>query len=317
MSSSRFSVVMPAFNAEAYIRDALRTVAMAQGGELLDYVFVVDDASTDRTASEAKAAFSDFCLPGVVLPNARNLGVGESRRYAIDAVESPIVMCVDADDLLRRDRFVAALDKLSDPSVVLVGGDVLPFDDEGGQRAHRRILFPTVGADIAAATLFFNPIWSGVCAFRRSALEAVPLPLNRIGEDWLFAHRVIQAFGPGAVANTGTVLIDHRRYATQVTRNSHSDSSDVYGVWAEILAEAIGLQAGQAELALHAKFSPYHFAPTAIPAGAEMELWLAWVDKILDHAVAADYVPLAVSRQIHKINAVLMQSALRRVELPA
>lgn len=312
-STPRFSVVIPAYNASRFIREAIRSVALARGADFLDYVFVLDDGSTDDTIAVARAALSDFCLPGVVLLNGVNLGVGETRRRAYEAVESPVIMCVDADDLVRRDRFVDALQKLADPMVMLVGGDVLPFYESGPSNFCRTRL-PVAGHDILAANLFFCPIWSGASSFRRSVLNSIHHPVEPIGEDWLFAHRVIQAFGPGAVANTGSVLIEHRRYPTQVTSSPIADTTSLHAVWSEILSESLGLHALPSELELHAKYSPYYFAPTPSPTAADMALWFDWTDKLIDHAVAANYAPVAVSRRIHQINAELMQVALARPE---
>jgi hypothetical protein len=314
---SRFSVVIPAFNASRFVRDALRSVACARGGEDLDYVFVMDDGSTDDTAQIAEDALSEYCLPGVVLRSDRNLGSGETRRRACELVESPVVMCVDADDLVCRNRFVDALHKLSEPGVILVGGDVLPSAGEVATDGVRRTAYPEAGPDIAAASLFFSPVWSGTISFRRAALEAVQMPIESAGSDWLFTHRVIQAFGPGAVANTGSVLINHRQTSAQARQGYGIENVLLLPVWSEILSGAIGLNPSPAELSLHTRYSTRHLASAAHPLDAEHAQWLDWAHKLLIHAVAADYVPAAVSRRIAKINAELSEAASPHTKVPA
>lgn len=314
--ASRFSVVIPAFNASRFIRDALRSVACARGGEHLDYVFVLDDGSSDDTAEVAKVALSEYCLPGVVLTNVANLGSAETRRRAFELVESPVVMCVDADDLVSRNRFVDALHKLMEPGVVLAGGDVQALSGEGVIPGPRTT-FPEAGPDIAAASLFFSPVWAGSTSFRRAALEAVQFPVESAGSDWLFCHRVIQAFGPGAVANTGTVLIKHRHSSAQARRGSGIENPLMLPVWSEVLGGAIGLPASPAELALHSRYSTNHIAVLPRALADDNALWLDWAHKLLIHAADAGYVPAAVARRIDKINAELSQAVPSHAKVPA
>lgn len=313
MSAARFSIVMPAYNAEPFIHAAIRSISMAAGLEYLDQICVVDDGSSDATFLAAEHALAEFKLPGVVTRTPAKHGASRARARAIDLVDSPLVMCVDADDLVLSDRFVDALRAFEDSRVQLVGGDLMPFDDPlGGPRlgAHRRVHLPTVGTDIAATLLFTCPIWSGVSAFRLGVHDALRPPNVAIGQDWLFAHQVIQAFGPQAVANTGTLMINHRRSSRQVTSTFKPDSSDFHPVWAEILSDALGLSATPADLALHAKYSPYHFKPMPTPTPEDMEHWFRWTSKLLDAALEVGYVPFAVSRRIHQINEMLMMTAL-------
>lgn len=88
------SIVMPAFNNEAFIGDSLRSV-MAQtyrNWELL----VVDDASTDRTA-EIVESFRD---PRIRLfRNGRNVGAALSRNRALREARGKWVAFLDSDDL--------------------------------------------------------------------------------------------------------------------------------------------------------------------------------------------------------------------------
>src|SRR5262245_11002895 len=68
----RVAVVIPAFNEELAITDAIATVPA-----FVDAVIVVDDASTDATAERAAAAAAARGGERVVLvTHARNRGVG-------------------------------------------------------------------------------------------------------------------------------------------------------------------------------------------------------------------------------------------------
>lgn len=318
--SPSFSVVMPAFNAAAFIRDALAALAAAAGTDRLEQVIIVDDASQDATAALAERALGEFKLPGIVLRNASNLGASAARARGFACVESPLIACVDADDLCAPNRFADPLRRLDDPRVQLVGGDLVMFADPRFPPAHghlpfssdHRIRMPTRGEDIAAALVFHCPIYASTMTFRRSALETIRLPRTRVGEDWLFAHRIVQAFGPAAVANTGSVLMRYRRHAGQLTRNAFLDNTPVYPVWEEILRAALELRATAAELTLHAKFSPPSGKPA--PSAAEWRRWQAWSTRLEAAAQTADYVPAAMRRALVRIRAELESLRLEELE---
>lgn len=88
-----FSVLIPAYNAGAYIESALAS-ALAQSYEDFE-VLVVDDGSTDDTA-ERVGACSD---PRVVYLHQENQGPAAARNLGIGAARGEFVAFLDADDL--------------------------------------------------------------------------------------------------------------------------------------------------------------------------------------------------------------------------
>ncbi len=302
-----FSVVIPAFNAAEFLRDALASIARSDALDRLDRIIVIDDASTDATSKVARRALAEFNLPGIVLRNPENLGASASRARGYAQMDSPLVACVDADDLCSSNRFSDPLRLLENPKIQLVGGDLVMFPDPRFPPARgtlpfssdQRIRMPTGGEDIAATLVFHCPIYASTMTFRRSALDAITLPQTRVGEDWLTVHRIVQAFGAGAVANTGSVLMRYRRHARQLTRNAFIDNTPVHPVWDEILWQALGIRASSDELELHAKFSPPSCKPA--PAPREWARWLAWSAKLEAAAQQKNYVPAAMRRTLHEI----------------
>jgi glycosyltransferase involved in cell wall biosynthesis len=166
------SVVMPAFNEEAFIADALDSV-LAQAYEPVELI-VVDDGSTDRTADiAAERGASVLRQPRGGPAVARNTGLAASR--------GGYWTIVDADDVIPADRLscqVAHLEAHPDHAMVL--GLTEAFVTPGEPRpAH------------------YNPVWedgpyaghSGTLLARRDLLEVVG-PFDEtlwLGEDieWL------------------------------------------------------------------------------------------------------------------------------------
>jgi len=96
MEGPAVSTIVPAFNAERFLGEAIES-ALAQ-----DYrphqVVVIDDGSTDDTA-EVAAAF-----PQVKLIRQANLGPAAARNAAIEAASGELIALLDADDLMEPSR---------------------------------------------------------------------------------------------------------------------------------------------------------------------------------------------------------------------
>lgn len=89
------SVIIPAWNAEATLREALESVGGQTYSEL--EILIVDDGSTDRTAAVAK----DFCSaePRARLISQANGGPAAARNRGIAEARGEWIALIDADDL--------------------------------------------------------------------------------------------------------------------------------------------------------------------------------------------------------------------------
>ena len=87
-----YSVVMPAFNTEAYITEAILSTR-AQTVPPREIV-VVDDGSTDRTAAVVKSLGAD-----IRLIQQENRGSGRATTVAIQAATTALIAGLDSDDV--------------------------------------------------------------------------------------------------------------------------------------------------------------------------------------------------------------------------
>jgi hypothetical protein len=94
----RVSVVVPAFNVERYLAQAMRCV-LAQTYQDLELI-VVDDGSTDGSRALAES-FDD---PRVRVISQANRGLAGARNTGIRAARGEFVAFLDADDLWRADK---------------------------------------------------------------------------------------------------------------------------------------------------------------------------------------------------------------------
>jgi glycosyltransferase involved in cell wall biosynthesis len=224
------SVVIPVRDGEEQVTPAVAgfvAAVRASGGE----VVVVDDGSTDTTASRAERAGAQ------VIRRPAAAGPYVARNVGWRAATHPIVAFVDVRCRPRAGWAAALAAPFADPAVAVVGGQVLVAS--GPSRAERAAhhLQPLRLAD--AATAPFLP-YAPTChlAVRRSALEAVGgFAEVRGGGDvdlcWAVQHGGVGAFrtAPDAVLDwePRTSVADLRE---QYRRYGHNHGR-LTAAWAE------------------------------------------------------------------------------------
>lgn len=88
---SRLSVIVTSFNEEVNIRECIQSVRFA------DEILLVDSFSTDRTVEIART------IPGVRIVQRKFLGSAAQKNWAMDQVEGPWILIVDADERIRKE----------------------------------------------------------------------------------------------------------------------------------------------------------------------------------------------------------------------
>jgi hypothetical protein len=145
LCSHLVSVVIPAYNAEATIDDTLKSVRSQTHRHL--EIIVVDDGSTDRTASVVKAHAAVDSR--VTLIAQENAGVAAARNAGWQSARSAFIAFVDADDLWAPSKIERQLDVIlsGGPEVGLVYTWWALIDE------HNRIRCKVRGRDIAGDVL--------------------------------------------------------------------------------------------------------------------------------------------------------------------
>src|ERR1044071_2805284 len=98
------SILIPAYNAEKWIADTLRS-ALAQTWPRTE-VIVVDSASSDNTLGIARR----FESSGVRVVSQKNQGASCARNTAFELARGDYIQWLDADDLLAPDKIAAQME---------------------------------------------------------------------------------------------------------------------------------------------------------------------------------------------------------------
>lgn len=162
---STVSVLMTAYNAGIYIREAMQSV--------LDQTFrdfeliVYDDGSTDDTAAIVK----EFTDPRIRLISCeQNKGITHARQVALGAAHGKYIAILDSDDV----AFPTRLEKQHNflerhPEVVLCGGNAVVVDEGGNTTIE--MLIPPYRPEELKVKLFFNNIFvNSTVMYRRAAV---------------------------------------------------------------------------------------------------------------------------------------------------
>ena len=125
------SVIVPAYNAEKYISDMIKSVLQQTYPHF--ELIIVDDASQDRTAQVVQS-FSDKRIKLIQHPS--NQGPGAARNTAIEAAKGKWMALLDADDQWQANRLERLVQKLEEAGDGYFVADdfLLCFDTPSGLR---------------------------------------------------------------------------------------------------------------------------------------------------------------------------------------
>ena len=98
----RISVLIPAYNAAAFLEETLRSAASGLSSE--DEIIVVDDHSQDNTAKIAQSVLGDFACQSNIVQN-EGKGACRARNHALTLASGKWVQWLDADDLIPGDKW--------------------------------------------------------------------------------------------------------------------------------------------------------------------------------------------------------------------
>ncbi len=173
MSIPLVSILVPAFNAEPWIAQALQS-ALAQSWPRKE-VIVVDDGSTDRTRSVAE----QFAASNVTVLSQENAGATAARNRALSVSQGDFVQWLDADDILAPDKISQQMRVANE-----VGSRTL-LSSAWGHFYYRE----------SKARFHPSPLWSDLSPVDWLATK-LEQNLYMIIESWLGSRELTQAAGP-------------------------------------------------------------------------------------------------------------------------
>ena len=211
--SPAVSVVLPAFNAEKFVGEAIKSI-LAQ--TFTDFeLIVIDDGSTDGTL-EILRSFDDERVR--VISNPENLGIVKTCNIGIAESRGDYIARQDADDIslsTRLEKQVAYLE--THPEVALLGTARKTMQRNGEVKAHKLRLQNPTFEDLLKRNCFVH----GSVVIRKAVVEAAGDydELFRFAGDYELWLRIAKQY---ATANLPEPLYILRRHSRRITWESTS-----------------------------------------------------------------------------------------------
>jgi glycosyltransferase involved in cell wall biosynthesis len=214
MDKPKVSIVMPVFNGEAFLKQALLSI--------LDQTFknfeliIVDDASTDKTISILKN-FKD--KRAKIIRNKENLGVSKSLNLGIKEAEGEYIARFDADDICKPDRLKKQVEFLdSHPEYVLVSSGAELINASG--KIIGKEDYPSEDKQLRLNLYKRNSFVHPAAMYRKKAFEKVGGYRNIFNgaEDYDLWFRLMRL---GKAFNFKEPLIQRRFFSGVITQKRH------------------------------------------------------------------------------------------------
>ena len=184
----QITVLMPAYNAEKYIGEAIASV-LAQTFNDFE-LLIINDGSTDTTVQ----VINSFADTRVRLINQTNQGIAAALNIGLLNAKADLIARFDADDICMPERLMVQYNFLFDhPDYIIVGSDA-DFIDMNGNYVYARSLPAHTNEEIQELTLDKCPFIHSAVLFRKTPImQAGGYNINAHAfEDLLLWSKIIK-----------------------------------------------------------------------------------------------------------------------------
>ena len=132
MINCSISIIIPAYNVEKYLNEALNSVG--EQSEFPDEVILIDDGSTDQTLKIAESYEFPFIYKVISIENN---GQGNARNIGINLATSEYIYYFDSDDILAKDfikSIKVQIKSSKHPDIILFSGESFNDEEYQGKR---------------------------------------------------------------------------------------------------------------------------------------------------------------------------------------
>jgi glycosyltransferase involved in cell wall biosynthesis len=214
------SVVMPVFNAERFVGQAIESI-LTQTYRNLEFL-ILNDGSTDRTEEIVKS-FHDQRIR--YFRSESNLGLVSQLNSGLANTSGKYIVRMDADDIARPNRIERqVLFMENHPEIGVSGSNVVSFN------THKKFLksvLPEGHDEICTHFLFGNSIYHPSIIIRRSVLLAHGVQYTKgtdTSEDYVL---YVDLHEKTKLANLQEVLLNYRLHDANVSKTNRTGQQQI------------------------------------------------------------------------------------------
>lgn len=211
---SQVTVILPVYNGERYMREAIDSV-LAQTYRDFE-LWVCNDGSTDGTVTIIDS-YEDSRVKRI--DNPHNMGLVATLNRVFAMVESPYIARMDDDDLWHPEKLELQMKLLeSRPEVGVCGTSIHKFGDVDALH-----IFPEESDALKVGLLFYCMMSHPSVVYRRSMLAETGLSYRQDyfpAEDYKMWVEVLQHFN---IYNLRQPLVEYRQHGGQICREKKTE----------------------------------------------------------------------------------------------
>lgn len=215
MSTPKISIIMPAYNAEKYIKEAVDSIL---NQTFKDFeLIIVNDGSTDST----KTIIESYIDPRIkIITHKTNQGIYSSRSDGLKAAQGEFIAVLDSDDIAMKNRLEEQSNfMIKNPDIAVVGSWMEVIDvDSGDTYTLKPECDPVI---IKWMHILKNQILNSASFFRKDIVDKIGYYKKEYeyAEDYDLWSRISRRY---KMANIPKVLVKYRIRKKSVTRASES-----------------------------------------------------------------------------------------------
>lgn len=192
VGSNIVSVIMPLYNAEAYMRNSIKSIIEQSHKDI--EIILVDDGSSDGTLDVAYELASMNSRISVI--SQKNSGPGSARNNGLGHCQGQFVCFVDSDDYLEKDAIQIMLEAFEEDVDIVQCRAMKVYDDARDDLETWEEEKQVLTSYEAMKDYLYNPkpiirfaVWAKL--FRREVIENIRFPLMNNSEDVVFNAEAI------------------------------------------------------------------------------------------------------------------------------
>lgn len=209
MKAIEVSVIMPIYNGERYLSEAIRSILNQTFGNF--ELLIIDDGSTDNSSK----LITQYRDPRIrYIHHEKNRGLIDTLNHGIAEARHELIARHDQDDIAYPERLQCQTDfMVQHPEVGVCGSGA--FLLENGQRT-TKIVFPASDSLIRWALPFYNPLIHPSIIYRRSVVRLISgySTAANYSEDYDLWWRILPHT---KFYNIQRPLMDLRKHQTNMT----------------------------------------------------------------------------------------------------
>ncbi|MBF0274623.1 MAG: glycosyltransferase [Nitrospinae bacterium] len=220
------SVLMPAYNHESYIGEAIESVLEQNFSDF--ELIIIDDGSQDGTAEKIR----EFKDKRITFLRQENQGAAKTINRCLSLAQGEFIAILNSDDIYHPDRLSLLLEKMKDETNSFLITDITLIDEKGKTiedkyhwwiRWYERIKenYSLINEPLTVLFSGNYTVTTSNFFFRRSLLEKVgAMSEHRYIHDYDFAFKAIRANQKGFYFYREKKLLSYRLHgANEITGN--------------------------------------------------------------------------------------------------